>query len=89
MKTPKLNGRERAVMRAIDFSNGSSGAEIVEHTKIEPEDTVDVLNALLSIGYVETVPYAEQTTLETFAATMFVVNPSYAIELRAALVRNF
>ena len=88
MKEIKLSGRERTVLRAIDFSTGSSGGEILDHTRLEPEDLVDVLNALLSAGYAEAVPYAETTALETFRGSMFEVNPSYALDLREAMARR-
>ncbi len=87
MKQIKLSGRERAVLRALDFSTGTSGEELLERTKLAPEDLVDVLNGLMSVGYAEMRPYAEMTSLETFGETMFDVNPSYAIQLREALVR--
>ncbi len=87
MKQIKLSGRERAVLRALDFSTGTSGEELLERTKLAPEDLVDVLNGLMSVGYAEMRPYAEMTSLEAFGETVFDVNPSYAIQLREALVR--
>jgi hypothetical protein len=87
MKQIKLSGRERTVLRAIDFSTGTSGAEILEYTRLEPEDLVDVLNGLMDVGYAEMVPFAEHTSLETFRSSSFEVNPSYALELRQAMIR--
>ena len=87
MKLIKLSGRERAVLRALDFSTGTSGEELLERTKLAPEDLVDVLNGLMTVGYAEMRPYGESTTLETFGGAIFDVNPSYAIQLREALVR--
>ena len=87
MKQIKLSGRERTVLRAIDFSSGTPGEEILEHSRLDPEDLVDVLNGLISVGYAEVVPYAEATSLQTFRESQFEVNPSYALELRAAMVR--
>ncbi len=89
MKQIKLSGRERTVLRAIDFSTGTAGSEVIEHTKLAAEDLVDILNALMDVGFVEVVPYADATTLGTFAASMFEVNPSYAQDLRAAMIRRF
>lgn len=57
MKQIKLSGRERAVLRAIDFSTGSSGEELLERTQLAPEDLVDVLNGLMTVGYAEMRPY--------------------------------
>ena len=88
MKQIKLSGRERTVLRAIDFSTGTSGEEALEHTRLAPEDLVDVLNGLISVGYAEVAPYAESTSLETFRTSRFDVNPSYALELREAMVRR-
>jgi hypothetical protein len=87
MREIKLSGRERTVLRAIDFSTGTVGQEILERTQLEPEDLVDTLNALLSVGYAEAVPYMEGTTLEAFRTSMFEVNPSFALELREAMMR--
>jgi len=87
MKQIKLSGRERSVLRYIDFTSGSVGAELLENTKLETEDLVSVLNGLMSAGYVEMVPYAEETDEATVCEKTFEVNPSYAQELRAAMSR--
>ncbi|MES2570451.1 MAG: hypothetical protein V4710_10410 [Verrucomicrobiota bacterium] len=88
MKQIKLSGRERAVVRAIDFANGSTGEEILEHTRLAPDDLVDILNGLLSLGYAESVPYSEATTLDAFRGVLFEVNPSYALDIRAAIAHH-
>ena len=87
MKQIKLSGRERSVLRAIDFSTGTTGEELLDRTKLEAADLVDVLNGLMTVGYAQMVPYAEHTTEATFRGEMFEVNPSYALQLREALVR--
>jgi DNA-binding MarR family transcriptional regulator len=87
MKEIKLSGRERTVLRYIDWATGTLGAELQETTRLEPEDLVAVLNGLLEVGYVETEPYSDQTDEETFGETLFEVNPSYAFELKAAMAR--
>ena len=87
MKEIKLSGRERTVLRYIDWATGTKGSELLETTRLEPEDLVAVLNGLLEVGYVETEPYSEQTDELTYAETMFEVNPSYALELKAAMSR--
>ncbi len=87
MKQIKLSGRERAVIRAIDFTSGTSGGELLSITNIEPEDLVDILNGLISVGYAEVVPYADGTSVERFRDAVFEVNPAYAMELRDALRR--
>ena len=89
MKQIKLTGRERAVLRSLDFTTGNTGEELQNHTRIEPEDLVDIINGLMEVGYMEVAPYAEKTSLETYAASMFEVNPSYAQQLRAATARSF
>jgi hypothetical protein len=87
MKEIKLSGRERTVLRYIDWATGTSGCELQETTRLEAEDLVAVLNGLLEVGYIETEPYSAQTDEATFAQTMFEVNPSYALELKAAMSR--
>lgn len=87
MKEIKLSGRERTVLRYIDWATGTIGSELQETTRLEAEDLVAVLNGLLEVGYIETEPYADQTDEATFAQTTFEVNPSYALELRAAMAR--
>ena len=87
MKQIKLSGRERSVLRYIDWTSGTKGEELLELTKLEGEDLVSVLNGLMSAGYVEMVPYAEETNEATFRGVIFEVNPSYALELRSAMSR--
>ncbi len=85
MKQIRLSGREVAVIRAIGFGLPLTGAEILEHTRMAPEDLVDVLNGLMDVGYAECTPHAEHTAIESFAVTEFEVNSAYAHELKAAL----
>jgi hypothetical protein len=89
MKQIKLSGRERSVLRVLDFSTGNSGEELLDYSRLQPEDLIDVLNGLMDTGYMEMVPYAEHTDEATFRAAKFEVNPSYAQELRAAMVRTY
>ena len=88
MKQIKLSGRERSVLRALDFSTGNAGEELLEHTRLESEDLVDVINGLMEAGFMEMSPYAERTCLESFREVHFEVNPSYALELRTAMART-
>lgn len=88
MKQIKLSGREQAVLRAIDYSTGSTGAEIGATTHIETDELADILNGLCAVGYVEVFPYAERVTAGSCAAARFEVNPSYALDLKTALRRN-
>ena len=88
MKKIKLTGRELAVMRAIDYANGNTGAEIAERTHIASEDLIDVLNGMCDVGYLETVPPVEKVTEAEFAGTHFELNPSYALDLKEAMRRN-
>ena len=88
MKKMKFSGREMAVLRAIDFSTGSTGSEIIERTNIDPDETLAIVNALMDAGYVETEP--PQPRVEAFALfeTQFEINPGYAHELKDALLRR-
>lgn len=85
MKQIKLSGRERSVLRYIDWATGTKGTELLECTRLEPEDLVDVLNGLMEVGYVEMVPYAERTDVDSFGENTFEVNPGYALDLRSAM----
>jgi hypothetical protein len=89
MKQIKLSGRERSVLRVLDFTTGNSGEELLDYSRLAPEDLVDVLNGLMDVGYMEMVPYAEHTSEATFRTATFEVNPSYSQELRAAMVRTY
>ena len=88
MREIKLTGREATVIRHLGFAGGMSGEELFERARLEPEDLVDVLNGLLSVGYVENNPYAEPTSLETFRAAEWETNPSFVQELKNALRRS-
>jgi hypothetical protein len=87
MKEIKLSGRERTVLRYIDWATGTIGSELLENTRLQPDDLVAVLNGLLEVGYIEMEPYGEATSEETFHDITFEVNPSYALELKAAMAR--
>jgi helix-turn-helix protein len=88
MKEIKLSGREQAVLRAIGYGSGSTGAEIQSHTGIDKEDVVDILNGLFDVGYVEILPTAERVTWSAFDEAHFEINPAYALQLKEALRRN-
>lgn len=85
MKVIKLTGRERTVLRAIDFANGTSGDEILEVTKLASEDLVDILNGLIEVGFVEPNPYSDSISASDIQTHSFEINPSYALELRKAM----
>jgi DNA-binding MarR family transcriptional regulator len=88
MKTFKFSGRETSVLRAIDFATGTIGAEILVKTRIEAQDALDILNALLDAGYVETNPsQQEHVELKAFYHTLWEVNPAYAHQLRKSFIR--
>ncbi len=87
MKQIKLSGREQAVIRAIDYTTGSTGEEILERTHIDGTDLADILNGLFEVGYVECFPPVEPVTFLNYGATRFEVNPAYAQQLRDALRR--
>lgn len=87
MKQIKISGRERAVLRAIDYTAGSTGQEIMDRTQIALEDVADVLSGLMETGYVESFPVMVQVPLEKVAETRFEVNPSFAQQIKAAMLR--
>jgi len=88
MKIMKFSGRELAVIRALDYTSGTLGAEILLKTRINEDDALDILNGLLDAGYIETNPAQfSHVTPADFYNTIFEVNPAYAHELRKTLVR--
>lgn len=93
MKSIKLSGREMAVLRAIE-TVGSTGGEIADRTQITIADLADILGALCEVGYVEGyvrgagLMNMEAVKPEDVAAARFEINPSYALELKKALVRS-
>jgi len=89
MRRIKLSGRERAVLKALGFANAMLGSEIVEYTQIQADDVTDILNALLSAGYVESKPYREQVTSTEMVTLEFEVNPAYAHELKISMARSW
>ncbi len=88
MREIKLSGREVVVVRALGFAYPVTGEELLEATKIEADSLVDILNALMSAGYVESTPYAESTTVEQYATSAFETNASFSQELKKALGRG-
>ncbi|MEP6809383.1 MAG: helix-turn-helix domain-containing protein [Chthoniobacterales bacterium] len=88
MRRIKLTGREVTIVRAIGFTDGASGAEIEEFTRMEPGDVVDTINSLMSAGFVESVPYYDQIEMAAVAETIFEVNPSYIHEIKGACRRS-
>lgn len=88
MREIKLSGRESVVIRAIGFAVGVSGQELLEATRIESDQLVDILNGMISAGLVESVPYAESTSLATYLTTQFETNPSFSVELKRAIGRG-
>jgi len=88
MRLLKFSGRETAIIRAIDFATGTTGAEILVKTRIEPQEALDILNGLLDVGYIETNP-PQQGHVEpkAFYHLMFEVNPAFAHQLKKSLVR--
>jgi hypothetical protein len=89
MKQIKLTGRERSVLRVLDFASGNTGEELLESSRLDPDDLVSVLSGLMGPGYLEMAPYAEEADLETFRTARFDINPSYAQEIRAAMANRY
>ena len=88
MKQLRFSGRETSILRAIDFANGSMGAEILVKTKLDAEEAMDILNSLLDAGYIETnPPQQEHVKIEQFHRLMYEVNPAFAHDLKKAMIR--
>ena len=88
MRMIKLTGREASVVRAIGFTESMLGAEIQDYTRMQSEDVTDTLNSLISAGFVESIPYAEQIQIAEMPVTAFELNPAYVHQLKQALVRG-
>jgi hypothetical protein len=88
MRNIKLTGREATVVRAIGFAEAMVGAEILDYTRMEPEDLTDTLNSLMSAGFAESVPFSEQVDMAEMPVTSFELNPAYVHELKQALLRR-
>jgi hypothetical protein len=87
MKKIKLSGRELSVLRAIDFATGTKGQEIVDRTRLDPEDVTDMLNAFIELGFLEAEPSSERVAQEAMPGTTFQINPGYSHDLSHA-IRN-
>jgi len=85
MRQIRLSGRESTVLKAIGFSLATPALEIQERTNLSTEDLVDVINALLGTGFVETTPYKEEVKEEDLPTLELEVNPSFVHELKAAM----
>lgn len=88
MKEIKLSGRERTVLRFIDWALGSTGEELLACTRLEGEDLAGVINGLMDAGFVESVPYTERTDATALPEQRFEVNPGYALALKEAMKRR-
>ena len=88
MKKIKLSGREVGVLRAIDFNAGTSGGDLLERTHMELDDVVDIVNGLVEVGYVETMPPSDRVSTDAFKQTMLEVNPSFVHDLREAIIHR-
>lgn len=73
------------MLKAIGFADGGLGGDLAEYTQMPADELVDVLNALLGAGYVESRPYREQVSVGEMSETNFEVNPGYVHELREAM----
>ncbi len=89
MKKIQLSGKERSVVRAIDFTTGCTGEELLDRTRLDPDSLHDVLTALMDAGFVEPSPYQLQVPLQDMAQTLFEINPGYAHNLKEAIGKNY
>jgi hypothetical protein len=89
----KLVGRELSVVRAIEHQ-GSTGQYLHERTSIEPDDLLDILNAMMELGYVEAyidnqnLPTMEPVRMTHWRNARFEINPSYYQEIKKLLLRR-
>ena len=88
MRNIRLSGREATVIRSIGFTQAMMGAEIQDTTHMEVDVVTDTLNALMSAGYVESIPFYEEVQIAEMPVTAFEVNPAYMQELKQALARR-
>ena len=89
MRKIKLSGRERTVLKALGFAEAVTGAQVMEHSHIQPDDLTDVLNALLAAGYIESKPYSEQVSAAEMPTVEFEVNPGYIHELKSTMQKSW
>lgn len=93
MRQLKLVGRELSVVRAIEHQ-GSTGQYLHERTNIDAPDLLDILNAMMELGYVEAYPDGGNLpTMEPVKAPQllnarFEINPSYYLEIKKLLLRR-
>jgi hypothetical protein len=87
MRQIRLTGREVTVVKALGFTESKLGNEIQDYTQMQFDDVTDTLNGLMSAGFVECIPYAEQVQLAEMPVTAFELNPAYAQELKLAIRR--
>ena len=85
MRCIKLTGREASVVKAIGFTDSMLGLDIQDVTKMQLDDITDVLNGLMSAGFVESIPYKEEVEMAEVVATAFELNPAYTHDIRRAL----
>ncbi len=88
MRQVKLTGREVTLVRTIGFAEPMLGSELLETTRMDPEDITDTINGLMSAGFVESIPYCETVQVADMPVTSFEVNPAYVGELRTAMLRR-
>lgn len=82
-----MTGREGAVLRAVGFGLGITGTELVERLQMDQDELVDVVNALLDSGYLETTSMREHVESGDLSSESFEVNPSYVGDLKEAMKR--
>lgn len=83
----KVSGREGGVLRAIGYGLGVKGTDLAERMQMDQSDLVDVLNALIELGYVEAASMKQSVAVEDFADDTFEMNPSFVNDLKEALKR--
>ena len=78
-----------SVLRAVDFSTGTPGIEIMERTRIELDELLGIINGLMDVGFIESNPYHEHLSEALLPKVILEVNPGYIHELKAVLYNRF
>jgi hypothetical protein len=89
MRVIKFSGREIALIRMIDFSTGTTGAELIGQLGWPEEDVIELVAGLAEAGFLEYTPDdAAPATPEAFRAVAVEVNPGFASAIRDAIRRT-
>jgi len=86
-RTIKLSGREANVIRSIGFGLGVTGKELLEQLSVPKDELCDLLNTLITAGFVETATMRDSTDMDTLEDETFEINGSFASDIKTAMKR--